>query len=231
MTPLRKEIIGNATLYLGDSRELLPSLRGDAVISDPPYGQREQVKRAAAGRGFSKSRPDRYRPSKDHPEIEGDDAPFDPSPWLSFGTVILWGANHYADRLPTGKTKWLVWDKRCGKGNDDNADCEMAWTNLKGVDRVHRQLWRGFCREGEDNAANGVLHPMQKPVELMAWCIEQAKLPPGATVLDGYMGSSPVGIACLRAGLTYIGIEKVPHYFDIACQRIEEAQRQGRLIP
>lgn len=226
---MRVERIGAATLYQADCLAVRPLLeRVDAVITDPPYGQRERVKRASAGRGYNRDGhpKQRNRPAKDHQEIAGDDKPFDPSPWLTYKRVVLWGANHYADKLPPGKTRWLIWDKRCGKGNDDNADCELAWTNLKGVDRIHRQLWRGFCREGMDNAARGVLHPMQKPVELMRWCLEQAGVVAGMVVFDPYMGSAPVGIACAQLDAIYIGAEDVPHYFDLACERVRDGQRQ-----
>lgn len=230
---MRKEVIGDATLYLGDCLEIIPTLaRVDAVITDPPYFARERVKRATAGRGFNRdgNPKGRNRPAKDHPEIAGDDQPFDPAPWLGFQQVILWGANYYADKLPSGKTRWLIWDKRCGKGNDDNADCEIAWTNLKGVDRIHRQLWRGFCREGVDNARHGVLHPMQKPVELMTWCLQQAGIEPGMVVFDPYMGSAPLGIACIELGATYIGCEKVPHYFEVGLNRVKSARTKVGLF-
>jgi site-specific DNA-methyltransferase (adenine-specific) len=230
---MRSETIGSATLYLEDCLDVLPMLgHVDAVITDPPYFAKERVKRASAGRGFNRDGhpKGRFVPSKDHPEIDGDDKPFDPQPWLTFKSVVLWGGNHFAHKLPPGKTRWLIWDKRCGKGNDDNADCELAWTNLKGVDRIHRQLWRGFCREGVDNAAQGVLHPMQKPVELMRWCLAQAGVLKGMTVLDPYMGSAPVGIACAEIGAIYIGCESVPHYFAIARERVQKAQRQEHLF-
>lgn len=226
MIGFREKIIGNCRLILGDCRILMPMLsKIDAVIGDPPYGAKERVKRASAKRGFNRDGhpKGRNRPAKDHPGIAGDDEPFDPSIWLGFPRVILWGGNHFAKSLPAGKTRWLIWDKRCGKGNDDNADCELAWTNLKGVDRVHRQLWRGFCREGVDNARLGVLHPMQKPVELMTFCLHQAGIKPGMTVLDPYMGSGPVGIACVELGASYIGCEIVPEYFEIAVRRISGA--------
>lgn len=230
---MRIETIGTATLYLGDCVEVLPTLAGvDALITDPPYGAGEKVKRQSNGRGKSKTRPGVE--SRDYVEIHGDDRPFDPAALLGFKRVILWGANYYAARLPAGKSRWLIWDKRCGTTPDDNADCEMAWTNMKGPDRMFRHLWRGMCRDGEENIAKGtgawLLHPMQKPANLMRWCLQQAGIKEGMTVLDPYMGSAPIGIACSEIGVRYIGIEKVPHYFDIAVTRVIDAQRQGRLI-
>lgn len=71
-------------------------------------------------------------------------------------------------------------------------------------------------------------HPSQKPVALMEWCIKHAGEP--QSILDPYMGSGTTGVACMNLGRSFIGIEREPKYFDIACRRIEDAQRQGRLI-
>jgi site-specific DNA-methyltransferase (adenine-specific) len=223
---VRIETVGNATLYNGDCLEVLPILSGvDAVISDPPYGISVNTARLGTRRG-------RYVVTLDTPDfapVIGDDQPFDPSPWLVFPKVILWGANHYSNRVP-GSSHWLVWDKRCGTGRDDNADCEIAWTNLKGPARMHHQLWRGICRQGEENISRKVFrsHPTQKPVALMRWCIDQAGAP--ETILDPYMGSGTTGVAAVTMGKKFIGVEIDTAYFDVALERIEEAQRQQRLF-
>ena len=75
----------------------------------------------------------------------------------------------------------------------------------------------------------GNVHPTQKPVPLMAWCLEQAGRP--ATVLDPFMGSGSTGVACVQLGLAFTGIERERKYFDIACERISRAQAQGTLLP
>ena len=215
----RKEVIGNATLYLGDCLEILPTLpKVDAVITDPPYG-------IAYRHGG--------RPNNGYADrtlaIVGDDRPFDPSPWLLFKPCILWGANHYCDKL-TGSKSWLVWDKRCGMTPDDGADAEMAWTNIGKQLRVHRQIWRGAYRQGEENIATGTAkeHPAQKPQALMRFCIEYAGSP--HLILDPYMGSGSTGVAAMSMQRKFIGIEIEPKYFDIACERITNAQRQERLF-
>jgi site-specific DNA-methyltransferase (adenine-specific)/modification methylase len=72
-------------------------------------------------------------------------------------------------------------------------------------------------------------HPTQKPVDLMAWCVN--RLPASARVIcDPFMGSGTTGVACARLGRKFIGIELEPTYFEIACERIDQAQRQGDLI-
>lgn len=219
-------IIGNATLYLGDCREILPTLgRVDAVVTDPPYGINWNPKRKRAN-GFLKGI---RLIDRNFEPIEGDNKPFDPSELLGLADqIILWGANHYSDKLPSS-SRWLLWDKRCGVTPDHQADCEMAWCSFPGVARIHRQLWRGIAREGSENIAiaGDKLHPNQKPVALMGWAI---KFTTGDIILDPFMGSGTTGVAAVRLGRKFIGIEIEPKYFDIACRRIEEAARQGDLF-
>ena len=216
-----KRVIGNAILYMGDCLEILPTLpKVDAVVTDPPYGIGYQH----GGRDITggKTR-----------KIEGDDKPFDPTPWLQQIPTILWGGNYYASRLPETKS-WLVWDKRCGTTSDDGADCEMAWTNINTQARIFRHLWRGFMRDGEENLAKGTsawkMHPAQKPVALMSWCIKLCDLQPKAVILDPYMGSASCGVSAVRDGYQYIGCETDETHYHTACERIENAQRQQRMF-
>jgi site-specific DNA-methyltransferase (adenine-specific)/modification methylase len=215
------EKIGKATLYLGDCRELLSQFQADAVISDPPYGI--AYSHSGGGQGIGKGA---YRTRLKNMPIYGDDAPFDPAPLLSLAPVVLlWGANHYADKLPP-RPSWLVWDKRAASGHTNNfADCEMAWINTGGVARVFRHHWDGMMKASEQGVPR--VHPTQKPVVLMKWCILQAGNP--ARILDPYMGSGSTGVAAVETGLEFIGCEIEAKYFDIACQRIEQAQQQLQL--
>lgn len=225
---MRKEQIGLATLYLGDCLEILPSLpKVDAVITDPPYGISYDPSRK---RGGGKIFAGMVMMDQLHAPIIGDDKDFNPLPFLQFGDVqIFWGANHFASRLPNSAC-WLIWDKRNGVAPDDFSDCEMAWCSTGKPARIHRQLWRGVCREGSGNIAKmgAKQHPNQKPIELMEWCLQFAK---GAeTILDPFMGSGTTGVACMNLGRKFIGIEIEPKYFDIACRRIEDAQRQAQMF-
>ena len=205
------------TLYQGDCREILPTLgKVDAVVTDPPYGMDWKCNMSGmAGRshGGGKRSGGRDWGSR----IVGDDSPFDPAPWLGFDEVIMWGANHYWAALPVGTT--LVWIKR----QDDAfgtflSDAEIAWMKAgKGV----------YCRRDTTAAAfnqhHERLHPNQKPEGVMLWCIERVK---GRTILDPFMGSGTTGVAAVKLGRKFIGIEIEPKYFDIACRRIAEALRQ-----
>lgn len=214
----RVEHIGTATLYLGDCREIMPTPgKVDAVVTDPPYGI-GHVK-GSGGKGKHSRR--------NIAPIVGDDEPFDPAALLAFENVLMWGANHYAARLPHGR--WLAWNKLGSMESFDSfSDVEFAWHSRRGADRIFNFMWKGIAsvKAGEDGGRRD--HPTQKPIALMQWCIEQVS--PATTILDPFMGSGTTGVACARRGRRFIGIEIEPRYFDIACRRIEEAQRQGDMF-
>lgn len=212
---VEKRIIGNATLILGDCADVLPTLpKAELVIVDPPYGIGE-----AAGKNVSRGL---LALAKDYGNDQWDDAPLDAARLAlvlaAAPKVILWGGNYYG--LPAA-SKWLVWDKQI---NGDFADCELAWTNLPGAVRIFRHMWNGMLRDSERGPR---VHPTQKPIALMRWCLQQAGNP--ASVIDPCMGSGPVGIACSELRIPYVGIEREPRYYEIACERIENAQRQVRM--
>jgi hypothetical protein len=133
--------------------------------------------------------------------------------------AILWGGNYFADVLPQGG-KWLFWDKL--NSMPSYSDGELAWTSLPGVTvKKFTQCNNGMASMKD----GGRWHPTQKQVSLMLWCIEQAGKP--QSILDPFMGSGTTGVAAIRMGRSFIGIERDPSYFEIACRRIEQAQRQG----
>lgn len=223
MTP-EKVVIGNAELWHGDCREILPTLPDTtAIVSDPPYGI--GYAKGAGGRGCHSFAVDGNR---NREAIIGDAEPFDPSHLLRFDPVVLFGADHYAQRLPRGR--WLVWDKLGGKdGWDSFSDVEVAWHNKPGAARIFRLMWKGLCQGAGKDKGTKRTHPTQKPVALMEWCIDQAGRP--AVVCDPYMGTGATGVAATNLGLRFIGVEIHRQYFDIACERIARAQAQGQLLP
>ena len=216
---MRVETIGNATLYLGDCREILPTLpKIDLIITDPPYGISHPCNFKGRGRG-------KLAACNDYPDVIDDNKPFDPAFLLALNVpTVLWGANYFADKLPT-TSGWLVWDKERPDALDQ-ATCELAWTNyVKGVRRF-RHLWNGMMKASERGES---YHPTQKPVALSDWVLS-LKWTPQGTVFDPYMGSAPVGVSCVLAGRKYIGVEREPVHFETACRRISEAQSQQRLF-
>jgi site-specific DNA-methyltransferase (adenine-specific)/modification methylase len=232
-------IIGAATLYLGRCEEILPALqRVDAMVTDQPYGQRQKVNTFHAGGKREKSVIQRnggslmVRPNV-HPEIDGDDEPFDPRPLLAIAPkCFIWGSHKFGHLLPKGRM--LVWDKVPTGKLRSQGDGETAWTNVDpdAPLRIFRLLWDGLCvgtgARHEVTAGQKRHHPMQKPEKLMRWCLEQ--IGDANTILDPYMGSGSTGIAALQLGRQFVGIESVPQYFEIACKRIEDAQRQHDLF-
>lgn len=217
------ETIGNAILYLGDCREILPTLGTvDAIVTDPPYGTSVCTNGGLRSRAF---RP--YDPkclAHVWEPLPGDAMPFDPSSLLAVHNLVLWGANNYASRLPDSAC-WFSWDKKTERGADSKiGDCELAWTrglSFKTI-RAFRHMWAGFQRDSEVGEKHW--HPTQKPVALMRWCVEF--FPEAHDIADPFMGSGTTGVACIKLGRKFIGIEIEPKYFDIACRRIEEATRQ-----
>lgn len=217
----RVEVIGNATLYLGDCREILPTLPAETlIVSDPPYGI--SYKHGGGGRKNIHSMGASRTQSR---AIKGDAEPFDPAHLIGFKRALLFGADHYAWRLPEGGM-FHVWDKD-PKGRlswDSFSDAELFWTNWTRNRVCFRYLWKGLCQEGQGERR---YHPTAKPVALMANCVEMVG---DGVICDPYMGSGTTGVACANLGRAFIGVEVEQDYFDIACRRIEDAQRQGRLI-
>lgn len=213
MTP-EKVVIGNAELWHGDCREVLPLLpRFDLVLTDPPYGM-----------GFA-ARPTNAQRANGMKAAAWDDEV--PPAWL-FGllqerasALVVWGGNYYA--LPPTRG-WLAWLKH---GNAPSmADLELAWTSM---DMNARWFEKSVKSASLEKQLQGAAHPTQKPVDLMMWSMSFA--PEAQTVCDPFMGSGTTGVACAQLGKAFTGIERERRYFDIACERIARAQAQGQLLP
>jgi site-specific DNA-methyltransferase (adenine-specific) len=209
LASFRKEVIGECTLYLGDAREIVHLLPHGAVVADPPYGISYCHGARAGGRLMG----------TDGMAIAGDDKPFDPSPFLD-RECLFWGAEHFKGRLPDGG-RWLVWNKRRPNVVRDQGCVENAWHSLQGVTRIFHHVWDG-ADIGNERGCDRV-HSNQKPIELMRWCLGFVAC---ETIIDPYMGSGTTGVACVKEGRKFIGIEIDPAHFTTACRRIEEAYKQ-----
>lgn len=206
---MKKIEIGDATLYLGDCMEILPTLnKADAVITDPPYGiKRDGQKESRARKKYEFLGWDQKRPDKKVIKTI-----------INAGEIcVIWGGNYFSDLLPP-TMRWLVWDK--GQ-KIDQSDGELAWTNMQKALRI-------FTLNRQILAKDVAQHPTQKPVRLMKWCIEQTGIP--KTILDPFMGSGSTGVAAIEMGRKFIGIEREQKYFEIACKRLEQAVAQGQLF-
>ena len=211
---MKKEVIGDATLYLGDCKDILPDLeKVDAVVTDPPYGiDFGNNGNFKATHGWSKRREclkwDIEKPSKKIFDLI-----------LKVSRVqIIWGGNYFTDYLPP-TMRWLIWDK--GQRDFSLADFEMAWTSQNKASRIFNYARSKAIQDAKK-------HPTQKPIALMEWCL--GFLPESKTILDPFMGSGTTGVACMNLDRHFIGIEKDPEYFEIACKRISDAESQGNLF-
>lgn len=202
----KKVVIGNATLYLGDCNDVLPVLGGfEAVITDPPYG-------VGLERGAGRESRAKFKDKS-----KGWDAA-PPSPTLLQNLIsrskraVFWGGNYFD--LPPSR-KFLIWDKGPSLKGRNFAECELAWCSWDGNARVF------LCNPTAPNVAKHKEHPTQKPLAVMEWCVAEAGMP--ETILDPFMGSGSTGVAAIKHGLSFVGIERDPEYFEIACRRIREA--------
>jgi len=196
---------GAVKIFRGRHEEILrhldlPSI--DLVLTDPPYGINHRTDYSSRG-------------GRKFPKVFGDNRPFEPAVWLMFPKVVLFGANHYANRLPPAPS-WWIWDKRCGTTTNCQSDCELAWTNIGGTARVFRHVWNGFHRDSERGVKR--VHPTQKPVALMRWCLERSN--PTGVVLDPFMGSGSTLVAAKQLGVPAIGIETNATYCTAAAKRL-----------
>ena len=198
----------------GDCADWLGRLPNvDALVTDPPYGIGE-----ARGKNASRGK---LAVARDYGVSEWDDAP--PAAHVLDGfrakatTQVVFGGNYF--HLPPSSC-WLVWDKL--NGESDFADCELAWTNMKRAVRRIAYRWNGMMRENKEPRGQ---HPTQKPVGVMMWALGLSTQP-GDLVLDPFCGSGTTGVAALRMGRRFIGIEREPHYAAVARERLA-AETQG----
>lgn len=193
----RIEVIGDATLYLGDCREICKTMgEVDAVVTDPPYGIYKK--------GGKWGRKAEHRWDTEAPPEVGEIA--------SLGRqAIIWGGNYFA--LPPSRG-WLTWFKP--DRVPSAADVELAWTS---IDMNSRQIVHSISATNAERCG----HPTQKPLRVMRWTL--GFVPNAETIFDPFMGSGTTGVAALELGRKFVGIEIDATYFDMACRRIEDASR------
>jgi DNA modification methylase len=209
MTFRTEQLAEGVTLILGDCRDYLPTAPiFDAIVTDPPYGIRADEAIGPASSGWTQyavNKWDRERPSKELFELILSRSKFQ----------IIWGGNYFTDYLPPSM-QWLVWDK--GQRDFSLADCEFAWTSQNKAARI-------FTYPRALALQDGKVHPTQKPIELIAWCLDQSPKTV-RTVCDPFLGSGTSAIACVKRGLSFVGVERHEPYFDVACRRIEAALKE-----
>ena len=197
--------IGDATLYLGDCMNILPTLeKVDALITDPPYGIADNYLKPDKTAAWSNLYSEKINWDSFAPQKAVDLA-------ISLAkNSIVWGGNYFVLEPKRG---WLIWDKM---QNHTSGHAELAWTTLD-------VPIRSFAYSRAQLSTEQKQHPTQKPIGLMAWCIDLAD---SEIILDPFMGSGTTGVAAIQMGRKFIGIEREPKYFEIACNRIEQASKQ-----
>ena len=184
------------------------------AVVDVPYGLGASNITKNKGRG-------KFASSRDYKAFHGNDTR---PPELEYFSElmrvskhqIIWGANHFISRIPFDTPCWIVWDK--DNGNNDFADCELAWTSFNTPVRRFKFKWQGML-QGNMKDKETRIHPTQKPVALYSWILSRyAK--PGDKIIDTHAGSASSLIACHKAGLDFIGFEIDPEYYAAANERL-----------
>lgn len=195
----------------------------DLAVCDPPYGIGEDGSK-------SKTRGMLAKPIDYKAYSSGDIAP-DKEYFQELKRIsknqILFGANHYMDNLPGPLSSpcWIIWDKQ-RSGNF--ADCELAWTSFKTAVRIFRFMWNGCVVDNRKNKERRI-HPNQKPKPLYTW-IYRKYAKPDFKILDTHLGSASSAISAhhfLNENGRFVGFEKDPHYFNLACSRVKYATEGG----
>ena len=206
----------NCVLYNADCRRVLPYLGVyDLLLTDPPYGINRD--KGMGGGGFCGEKKYQRRPRKYAGEWDSDRPPRSVIELAmeSARTHIIWGGQFFANMLST-QGKWLFWDKQqtmhsFGAG-------ELAWTDLPGTAIRKFTLSMNKINGRKENG----LHPTQKPVDLMRWCL--SLVPNALSVIDPVAGSGSTGVACKLEGRKVVMVESSTEYCDIAAKRLEETE-------
>ena len=139
---------------------------------------------------------------------------------------IVWGANHFIERINKNSSCWLVWDKN--NGESIHADCELAWTSFGTSVKYIKYTWHGMRQQNMKNKEQRI-HPTQKPIALYDWIFANyAK--EGDLILDTHVGSGSSRIAADKAGLNFVGFEIDEEYFNAANKRFDNFKSQTRLF-
>jgi len=196
----------------GDVERVMGGEKARYGMFDPPYGI-SVIGGKSKGKFGGKSKVD----SKEYEAIIGDDKPFDPTPFLTAAQdSIWWGANYYADKLPSQKG-WIVWDKKGREWEDNFSDCEMAWTPFRAVARIYRHVWMGLVQEGEREQRQ---HPTQKPAALFSKIMMDVFNDDGI-VLDLWLGSGTTMVAAEQLSRRCFGIEISDKYTAVILERMK----------
>ena len=202
----------------------------DLAIVDPPYGILVNQTNSNFGRNATTTNNYKRGKSKKYKLNDWDSS----SPKKEYfkelkrvsKNVIIWGANHFIENIPnSNSSSWVVWDKQ--NGNNDFADCELAYTSFKSAVRKYAFRWAGML-QGDMKNKEARIHPTQKPIKLYEWLLmNYAK--EGDKILDTHLGSGSIAIACHNLGYDLIACELDKEYYEAAMKRLEQHTAQLRI--
>ena len=191
----------------------------DLAVVDPPYGIGESLNdnksrsKLGKSKAYTKKNWDLSAPENEY---------FTELKRLSKNQIV-WGANHFISKLPFDSSCWIVWNKQ--NGQNDFADCELAWTSFNSAVRMFEFRWHGMLQQDMANKEQRI-HPTQKPVKLYEW-IYMNYLPKGGKVLDTHLGSGSNRIAADKQGnIEFYGFEIDKEYFDASVKRFDQYKAQ-----
>lgn len=210
--------------YNCDCMELLAALPDkfvDLAIVDPPYGIGED--------GSKNHTRSMIATSYNYKGFSGKDKESPPEEYFKelfrvSKNQVIFGANHFIHKMPFDSSCWIVWDKE--NGENDFADCELAWTSFKSAVRKFTFRWQGMLQGNMKNKETRI-HPTQKPVALYEWILTRYANK-GDLILDTHCGSASSLIACYRLGFDYIACELDEDYYKLSCKRLEDEKAQLR---
>ena len=229
MTYQRKEIIGNAVLYLGDCLDILPTLpKVDAVITDPPYG----IGGGSGTVGLERSHKHDYESFVDTPEniVENIIPRFIAALALANGRGIVTPGPKCLTFYPVPTAFGAFYQPATCSLNMWGRSSSQPIFYYGRPPRIGKDIGETTYRIDSALSPGAEGHPCPKPLKSMIQLVHLATNK-DEVALDPFMGSGTTGVACMNLGRKFIGIEIEPKYFDIACERIENAQRQQRMFP
>jgi site-specific DNA-methyltransferase (adenine-specific) len=207
----------------------------DLAIIDPPYGigessnnNKSRTKKTNFG---AKNTRKTVVKSKDYGNKKWDDNAPEKEYFIELQRVsknqIIWGANHFIENIPSANSScWAVWDKV--NGENDFADCELAYCSFKTAVRKISLRWHGMLQHDMKNKEVRI-HPTQKPVKLYEWLLDKyAK--EGDKILDTHLGSGSIAIACHNRKFDLTACELDKEYYDAAMNRLITHQQQLRMF-
>lgn len=195
----------------------------DLAIVDPPYGIGE-----CGSKNYTRSN---LAKAKDYRAFAGNDLKSPDKEYFNellriSKNQIIFGANHFISKIPFDSSCWIVWNKN--NGNNDFADCELAWTSYKSAVRMFTYTWNGMLQEDMKNKEHRI-HPTQKPIALYAWLLNKYANKDDI-ILDTHVGSASSLIACYRTNHKYVGFEIDKYYYKLANKRLKDEMSKKKLF-